>query len=171
MGRAKDKVSLLEQSESSFNTLFVLVEQLSTELQQKTFDFEGRDRNIRDVFVHLYEWHQLLLTWISNNQQGNQTSFLPKPYNWKTYTAMNVEFWKKHQATSLDDAKILLQQSHRDTIQIVKAFTEDELFVKKYFNWTGSTSLGSYCVSSMSSHYEWAIKIVKSHVKSGSESE
>ncbi|WP_394364849.1 ClbS/DfsB family four-helix bundle protein [Porphyromonas circumdentaria] len=25
------------------------------------------DKKLRDVFVHLYEWHQLLLNWVKNN--------------------------------------------------------------------------------------------------------
>lgn len=31
----------------------------------------------------------------------------------------------------------------------------------KFFNWTGTTSLGSYCVSATSSHYDWAMKKIK----------
>lgn len=30
----------------------------------------SRDKNLRDVLVHLYEWHQLLLSWIKANLNG-----------------------------------------------------------------------------------------------------
>ncbi|MDR2649220.1 MAG: ClbS/DfsB family four-helix bundle protein [Clostridiales bacterium] len=36
---------------------------------------------MRDVFVHLYEWHQLLLNWVISSQSGNAKPFLPAPYN------------------------------------------------------------------------------------------
>ena len=47
----------------------------------------------------------------------------------------------------------------------ISNFSNKELFTKKYFDWTGSTSLGQYFQSSMSSHYEWAYKKIKLHKK------
>ncbi len=44
------------------------------------------------------------LHWVYSNQNGEEKPFIPEPYNWKTYGDMNVEFWKKHQNTSLEDA-------------------------------------------------------------------
>ncbi|MGO3678157.1 MAG: ClbS/DfsB family four-helix bundle protein, partial [Microbacteriaceae bacterium] len=34
-----------------------------------------------------------------------------------------------------------------------------------FFPWTGTTSLGSYCVSATSSHYDWAIKKIRAHIR------
>lgn len=44
-------------------------------------------------------------------------------------------------------------------------YSDEELFTKKYFRWTGTTDLGSYFVSTLSSHYEWALKKLKEHRK------
>jgi hypothetical protein len=113
----------------------------------------------------LYEWHQLLLNWINDNRRGEQKPFLPEPYNWKTYPAMNVEFWKKHQHTALVDAKTVLKESHSQVMNVIESFSNEELFTNKYFSWTGTTSLGGYCVSATSSHYDWAMKKLKMHIK------
>lgn len=166
MARATTKEELILNSETNFNKLFTLIDSMSKEEQETEFVFEDRDRNIRDVLVHLYEWHQLLLNWIRLNQSGQKAPFLPEPYNWKTYPKMNVEFWKKHQKTSLAEAVKLLKKSHADTMQLLEPFSDEELFTKKYFPWTGTTSLGSYCVSATASHYDWAIKKIKTHKKS-----
>jgi hypothetical protein len=99
MARPTTKQQLIEQSEENFKKLFALINSLTTEVQEISFQFEDRDKNIRDVLVHLHEWHQLLLNWVKSNLSGNKISFLPKPYNWKTYPQMNVEFWEKHQTT------------------------------------------------------------------------
>lgn len=48
-----------------------------------------RDKNVRDVLIHLYEWHQLMIHFTDENMAGRETAFLPKPYTWKTYGAMN----------------------------------------------------------------------------------
>lgn len=165
MARPTIKEQLIPLSEENFNKLFALISSMTEEQQQETFSFEDRDRNIRDVLVHLYEWHQLLLNWILSNQAGNRIPFLPAPYNWRTYPKMNIEFWKKHQNTSLEEAVTLLKNSHRAVMVLIQTFSNEELFTNKYFSWAGTTSLGSYCISSTSSHYEWAIKKIKKHKK------
>lgn len=166
MARPTTKDQLIQTGEENFNKLFVLINSLTSEEQEAAFPFEDRDKNLRDVLVHLYEWHQLLLNWIHSNQSGNKTNFLPEPYNWKTYPQMNVGFWEKHQQTSLKEAVRLLKESHSEVITLIASFTNEELFTNKYFSWTGTTSLGSYCVSSTSSHYDWAMKKIKKYKKS-----
>jgi len=103
--------------------------------------------------------------WLNRNQKGENKAFLPEPYNWKTYGDMNVEFWKKHQATSLSKAKDLLEKSHSDVMNLIENFTNEQLFSKGFYKWTGGTTLGSYFVSSTSSHYDWAMKKLKAHQK------
>jgi hypothetical protein len=41
---------------------------------------------------------------------------------------------------------------------LIEAHGDEELFTKKRYAWTGSTSLGAYLVSATSSHYDWATK-------------
>jgi Uncharacterized conserved protein len=167
MARPTTKQSLIVAAGGEFEKLWKLIDSLSEEKQNATFAFEDRDRNIRDVLIHLYEWHQLLLKWIRSNRAGNAANFLPEPYNWKTYPQMNVEFWRKHQSTPLAEAKTVLEASHSEAMQVIGSFSDEELFIKKYFPWTGTTNLGSYCISATSSHYDWAIKKIKQHIKSG----
>lgn len=165
MARPTTKEQLIEVSEENFKKLFVLVHSMSEEEQEKIFLFEDRDRNVRDVLVHLYEWHQLLLNWANSNLSGNKTNFLPEPYNWKTYPQMNIGFWEKHQETPLNEAVSILEKSHSEVMILVRSFSNGELFTNKHFTWTGTTSLGAYCVSATSSHYDWAIKKIKKHKK------
>ncbi|MCD8261120.1 MAG: ClbS/DfsB family four-helix bundle protein [Bacteroides sp.] len=165
MARPTTKEQLKQSSEENFHKLFTLIHSMTQEEQEKLFSFENRDKNIRDVLVHLYEWHQLLLKWVHSNRSGNRTDFLPKPYNWKTYPQMNIVFWEKHQNTPLKEAVILLQKSHSDVMTLMDLFSEEELFTKKYFSWTGTSSLGAYCISATSSHYDWAMKKIRKHKK------
>ncbi|QEN04744.1 ClbS/DfsB family four-helix bundle protein [Thiospirochaeta perfilievii] len=118
-----------------------------------------------DILIHLYEWHQLLINWIKSNMKGDKVPFLPKPYTWTSYGEMNVEFWKKHQSTDLESSKDMVSKSHKSVLELIEPFSNEELFTKKFFDWTGTTSLGSYCVSALSSHYDWAIKKLKAHIK------
>ena len=78
---------------------------------------------------------------------------------------MNVGFWKKHQATTYEEAEKLLRDSHGKVMDMIAEYSNEELFEKKHFSWTGTTNMGSYCISATSSHYEWAAKKIKMQIK------
>ncbi len=173
MARPRTKADLIEASNTNFEKLWKTIDALSEEAFNTAFDFSDnpklkeahwqRDKNVRDVLVHLYEWHQLLIHWITKNQSGQAVKFLPEPYTFKNIADMNVKFWEEHQETPFDKAIELLKNSHQEVMKIIESFTNEELFTNKYFTWTGTTSVGSYCVSATSSHYDWAIKKINKH--------
>lgn len=175
MGRPTTKSDLLKAATAGYEKLNLYISGMTEEQLKTEFDFSKdekkkeahwkRDKNLRDIFIHLYEWHQLLFDWVRSNQNGESKHFIPAPYNWKSYGAMNVEFWKKHQSTSLEEAKKMLDKSHADTIKLAESFTDEELFTKGIFKWVGGSTLGSYFISNTSSHYDWALKKLKAHVK------
>ena len=175
MARPQTKEDLLIAAKENYEKLNTLIAKMSDEQLTTPFDFSKdekkkeahwkRDKNLRDVLIHLYEWHQLILNWVESNQKGEEKPFIPQPYNWRTYGDMNVEFWKKHQNTSLEDATKALQKSHKEVLKLAENFTNEELFSKKVYKWVGGSTLGSYFVSAASSHYDWAIKKLKAHQK------
>ena len=175
MARPQTKENLMITAKENFEKLNTLISKMSDKELTTPFDFSKdekkkeahwkRDKNLRDVLIHLYEWHQLILNWIESNQKGEEKPFIPQPYNWRTYGDMNVEFWKKHQNTSLEDATKALQKSHKEVLKLAENFTNEELFSKKVYKWVGGSTLGSYFVSATSSHYDWAMKKLKAHQK------
>lgn len=175
MGRPKTKEELLAAAAENYKKLTDFISTLTEKELTTPFDFSGdekkkeahwkRDKNVRDIFIHLYEWQQLLLNWISFNQNGINKPFIPQPYNWKTYGDMNVEFWNKHQTTSLENAKQMLLDSHTEIIKLAQTFSNEELFSKGVYKWVGGSTLGSYFISVTASHYDWAIKKLKAHRK------
>ena len=166
MPRPTNKIDLLNASEANFKKLLSLVEGLSEAQQEAKFDFEDRDKCVRDVLAHLYEWHLLLINFIQKNLSGERASFLPHPYNWKTYPQMNVQIWRKHQDTPLCEAKALLTQTHEKAMALTANFSDEELFARGYFNFTGNLNLAAYVTGSTSSHYDWAIKKIRKHKRS-----
>ena len=175
MVRPQTKENLMIAAKENFEKLNTLILKMSDKELTTPFDFSKdekkkeahwkRDKNLRDVLIHLYEWHQLILNWVESNQKGEEKPFLPEPYNWRTYGDMNVEFWKKHQNISLEDATRNLEKSHKDVLELAEKFTNEELFSRKIYKWVGGSTLGSYFVSTTSSHYDWAIKKLKAHQK------
>lgn len=175
MARATSKTDLLSAAQINFDKLNDLIASMTEKELNTTFDFSSderkkeahwkRDKNLRDILIHLYEWHQLLLNWVSSNMINEDRPFLISPYNWKTYGDMNVEFWQKHQTTSLEDSKKMFLKSHNDVMKLAENFSDNELFTKDIFLWVGGSTLGSYFVSTTASHYDWAMKKIKAHKK------
>lgn len=175
MGRPASKADLISAAQANYKKLNELIASMTEKELNTPFDFSAdekkkeahwkRDRNLRDILIHLYEWHQLVLNWVASNIKGVESPFLIPPYNWKTYGDMNVEFWKKHQNTPLDAAKEMYKKSHENVLILAETFSDRELFTKDVFPWVGGTTLGSYFVSTTASHYDWAIKKLKAHKK------
>lgn len=178
LARPTTKMDLLAAANQKFSDLESLLDSMTPEQLEANFQFDAtflkkqtaahwtRDKNVRDVLIHLYEWHELLLNWITNNQAGIPTPFLPAPYNWKNYAEMNVSFQKKHQDIPMVQAWTWLENSHQKVLALIATLSNDALFLKGYFPWAKTTTVGSYCVSATSSHYDWAIKKLKKHCKS-----
>ena len=175
MVRPTSKTELISAATQQYAKLQSLISQLTEEELNTPFDFSKdekrkeahwkRDKNLRDVLIHLYEWQQLLLNWVYSNQNGVEKSFLPLAYNWKNYGELNVAFWQKHQQTSLEEATKMLHQSQTNVLVLAENFTDEELFSKGIYKWVGGSTLGSYFISSTSSHYDWAMKKLKAHRK------
>lgn len=161
MPRPKTKTELLNLSQQNFNKLIDLVESFTETEQQKEFPKGTMNRNIRDVLAHLHHWHLMMLDWYEVGMAGQKPEMPAKGYTWKTLPALNLVIWEKYRKTEFNEAKSLLKKRHSQILNLIKSHTNEELFEKKRYKWTGSTSLGAYLVSCTSSHYDWAIKLIK----------
>lgn len=175
MARAKNKVELLNAMNDTYVKLNDLLNGFSKERLDLPFPFDestgkekhwSRDKNIRDVYAHLYEWQKMLIDWYKSNTNGEEKQFLREGYNWKTYGDMNDVIKEEYQSYSLEELINLLSESHKDIETIVQGLSDDELFLKGQFPWTNNSTLGSYIVSTTSSHYEWAYKKINKFKKS-----
>lgn len=175
MARPQTKNDLLEAAEVNYDKLLKLIDSMTEKELATEFDFSSdvkkmeahwkRDRNVRDLLIHLYEWHNLMLEWITNNQAGKNKPFLMEGYNWKTYGDMNHLFWKRNQTISYDIALKQFKESHGKIMDAIQGMSNDELFQKNVYDWVGGSTIGSYFISVTSSHYDWAMKKIKAHRK------
>lgn len=175
MPRPQTKSDLLEAAELNYNKLLELIGSMAETELGTEFDFSsdpkkkeahwGRDKNLRDVLIHLHEWHNLMIEWVANNRVGSRKPFLMEGYNWKTYGQMNLVFWQRNQSVSLEEALEQFKESHRKVIKLIESMSNEELFQKNAFDWVGGSTIGSYFVSVTASHYDWAMKKIKAHRK------
>jgi len=177
MSRPTTKAELIEAANDQFDKLWKLIDSMPEEVQNAPFNFADmddkkephwkRDKNLRDVLIHLHEWHEMVKRWYDEGTvKGGMPAVPGEGYTWVTLPDLNMEIWKRYQDVPLKSAKEMLRKSHADVMKIVGSHTNDELFSKGLYKWTKSTNLGSYFVSCTSSHYDWAMKKIKLHIKS-----
>lgn len=165
MPKPKNKKELLEKSSSVYYDLITLINSYSDKELEKEFPEDKLNKNVRDVLTHLHHWHVMLLNWYAVGLSGDKPDVPAKGYTWQTLPALNIEIWKKYQNTNTQSAIELLEDSFSKVQKIIAAHSNEELFGKKVFNWTGSSSLAGYIILNTSSHYNWAIKRIKKSLK------
>lgn len=122
---------------------------------------DDQSRNPRDVVAHLHAWHLLALGWCRTAEAGGVPAVPGPGRTWRETPALNAEIWQRYAAVPYADAVALLEASHREVVDVIAAHTQQQLFDKGVYAWTGSTTLGAYLVSSTSSHYAWGVKTLK----------
>ncbi len=165
MPKPKTKDELLVASETNFNRLNLLIDSYPLDVQSAEFPQGTLNRNIRDVLAHLHHWHVMMLTWYEVGMRGEKPAMPTAEYSWKETPMLNAEIQKMYAATPLDKARVLLKESHEKVMGLIKGHSNEELFTKKRYKWTGSTSIGAYFIANTSSHYDWAYKLIKKCLK------
>ncbi|MGH1364627.1 MAG: ClbS/DfsB family four-helix bundle protein [Calditrichia bacterium] len=166
MPRPKNKADLLERSKQNYTLLFELINSLSDEERNADFPNLSMQHNIRDMLSHLHHWHVMMLDWYEVGMAGEKPDMPAKGYTWKTLPDLNQWIREQYLETSLDEITTLINTSFKHLREITEKHSDEELFTKKLYKWTGSTSLGEYLISNTCSHYDWAIKLMKRYKKS-----
>ncbi|NAS32431.1 ClbS/DfsB family four-helix bundle protein [Flavobacteriaceae bacterium R38] len=165
MPRPKSKEELIALSQSNFEKLNKMIISYSDEELKKEFPEGTMNRNIRDILSHLHHWHLMMIEWYTIGMAGEKPMMPAKGYTWKTLPDLNRKIWSDYQNVDINKAKALLKGSFRNVQELINRHSNEELFEKKRYKWTGTTSLGAYFISSTSSHYDWAIKQIKRGMK------
>ena len=156
MSRPTTRDELLERSGSEFSELLESVEGLPS--ARRTCPSDYPRGSVKDMLAHLDAWHRMLLEW-ERVGRTDDVAEMPAPgYTWKTTPALNMEIHERHADDSWEKVMASLRESHRQVRPVIASYADDELFEKKRYRWTGSTSVGSYAVSATTSHYDWAMK-------------
>lgn len=174
MASPTTKQELLSVMSESFEKLNLQIEKMDIEVQLSEFEMAGdskgcgvrwkHDRCLRDMIIHLYEWQVLMRVFVQNIREGHPRDYLPDEYR-KNYHEMDKMLVEKHQQTSLEEAKALLNRTHAEMMGLVERFTEEELFTKGHYKNTYTTNMAAYFESVTSSPYGQVLKMLKKHQK------
>lgn len=84
MTGAEGKERLILKSEEAFQTLMNLITSIPPRKRKESIITDERDKNFRDVLMHLYEWHSMLERWYREGMDGDEPS-MPAPIQMAGY--------------------------------------------------------------------------------------
>lgn len=121
--------------------------------------------SVKDILAHLDAWHEMFLLWEREGAAGRRTKMPAPGFTWKDTPALNAAIWERTRHDDYDDVCSRLHSSYGRVRAVVETYGNEDLFTKRRFEWTGSTSVGSYAVSATSSHYDWARQLIRKFKK------
>lgn len=163
MPRPTTKADLLAAATHEFDRLWATVETVPTADREQAGACE--EWSVKDVLAHLDAWHEMLLGWERAGAAGEVPEIPGGGYTWADLPALNQAIFERTRGDSWDDVVDRLQRSHEAVLARIEPYDDEDLFTKKRYAWTRTTSVGSYFVSATSSHYAWASKLVRAWVR------
>ncbi|MDR6721713.1 hypothetical protein J2W91_000161 [Paenibacillus amylolyticus] len=158
MSETSEKEQLLVNSDNHFRTLLHIVESVPRGKRSRSIETEERDKNFRDVLMHLYEWHAMLERWYREGMDGDVPSMPAPGFKWSTIKQLNMQIWENYQDVTLNHAIKKLKLSHQRVMTIIHSHTNEEIMTKKHYKWVKTSNLYSYFAANTSNHYVWAIQ-------------
>jgi hypothetical protein len=161
MSRPVSKEELIVSAELNFSELFDFINGLPENIKSKTYknnELNDRDKTIADVICHLHEWHLMRENWYKEGMSGKKTTL---KYSLQTLPIINHNIWEKYKGTELKKAMTIFEKSHKAVMALIEKHNDEELFSKKKYEFTGSTTLGAYFYYNTADHYKWALKTIK----------
>ncbi|MEO1060474.1 MAG: ClbS/DfsB family four-helix bundle protein [Actinomycetota bacterium] len=162
MSRPTTRDELVERIETDFALLTTTVNALPSD--QLTVGGVCDEWSVKDLLAHLDAWHELFLGWEEVGSTGGSPEMPAPGLTWKDTPTLNQQIWERTRGDDLADVRARLDDSHRRIAATVARYGDD-LFEKRRYAWTGSTSVGSYAVSATTSHYDWARKLIRRWAK------
>lgn len=158
MAAKSEKEILLFNSDMNFNLLLEIIESVPSRKRRLSIETEERDKNFRDVVMHLYEWHSMLERWYREGMSGDIPLMPARGFKWRNIKLLNMQIWENYQDISLHQAIKKLKLSHERVMNLIQLHTNEEIMTKKYYKWTKTSNLYSYFAANTTNHYVWAIK-------------
>ena len=159
MGRPTSKPELLAAAEQEFDRLWETVDAVPPADREAPGACDSW--SVKDILAHLDAWDRLWLRWEQAGLRGEPTSMPAEGFTWAQTPSLNERIHADTAGERWDDVCARLRDSHSRIMTVLSGYSDEDLFAKRRYRWTGSTSVGSYAVSATSSHYVWASSLIR----------
>lgn len=108
--------------------------------------------SVKDFLTHRTEWGRMAMAWYTKARSGGIPAVPSETYGWGRLKELNAEIHARFADTPLDEAESQFRLVHDQLRDMIAGCTEDELFTKRYYPFTGSSDLATYFTSATGGH-------------------
>jgi hypothetical protein len=112
--------------------------------------------SVKDVLAHVSAWHQLCIGWYTTGVSNAQPDLPAKGFTWRQLAQLNQHIYEQYREQDLSSILEQFRLSCREIYQFIEGLSEEELFTRNRYAWTGKHALVSYITPNTSEHYRWA---------------
>jgi hypothetical protein len=159
MGRPTSKTELLDAAGREFERLWNAVESVPESDRELVGACDAW--SVKDLLAHLHAWHEMAIGWEYEGSRGEQPVIPAEGYTFAETPALNQAIFERTKHDPWNEVVARLRSTHADLLAVIDSYDDDDLFTKRRYPWTRSTSVGAYMVSATSSHYAWASKLIR----------
>ncbi len=164
MPHPKTKADLLAQARAERAALLDCLAALSPDEMNRRGPYGWA---AKDFVAHLAEWERLLFGWYESGLRGEKPELPAKGYTWRTMDDLNAAIFERFEAEPAVTLLADWQATSGRLIELTESLPEAELFEKKRFDWTGSTSMAVYVDECGPNHYRWARAEIEKGLSAG----
>lgn len=155
MSRFSTKEELLEDALTARQTLDVLLASMPDEAKMEEIT-DGM--STKDFIAHRTEWGRMALSWCAEARAGTSPAVPAEGYSWGQLKELNAQIHERFADIPLDEAQREFDSVNDELITLIDGCTEEELFTKRYYDFTGTSDLATYLTSATGGHYRSAYK-------------
>lgn len=153
MSRFKSKQELIDDVVKERGLLETLLAQIPDE-DKLVEVIDGM--SVKDFLAHRTEWGRMAIRWYEEAKAGGTPAVPTEQYKWNQLKELNADIHERFKDTPLAEVEANFGSVHDDLYALIDGTTEEELFTKKYYGFTGSSNLATYLNSASASHYRSA---------------
>lgn len=112
--------------------------------------------SVKDFLAHRTEWGRMMIRWLHEARLGETPAVPTEKHKWNQLNELNAEIQRRFADVSLEVIEEEFKSVHDRLFTLIESTSEDELFTKDYYSFTGASDLITYLNSASASHYRSA---------------
>jgi len=117
--------------------------------------------SVKDFLAHRTEWGRMFIDWYETAKAGGQPAVPHKDYKWNQLKPLNAAIFKRYQSVPLAKIEKEFNAVHDRLYKLIENMSEEELFTKHFYGFTGTSDLATYANSATAAHYRSARRCIK----------
>ena len=114
--------------------------------------------SVKDFITHRTEWGRMMINRYNEAAAGGTPAVPAEGYTWGQLNELNAEIHTRFAGTRLDEAESRFTRTNDELFALINGCSEDELFEKRFYSFTGTTDLAAHFTSATGGNYRSAYK-------------